>query len=116
MDTGSILGVPALRPSFLDHVSAACSKGKARNRTAVLGDRPEMNLLTLDYKCDDDPDEDPDEDDEFGEDDEENDDDDEDEEDIETWQVSSARCVPKVRTLLDFPDGNCLDLPRFQLS
>jgi hypothetical protein len=66
-------------------------------------------------RADDDLDDDPDEDDEdFDEADDAEDEDEEDEEDeAETWQVSEATLRSKGRSLLDFADRNCLDLPRF---
>ena len=94
MDAGSILGVSELRPSLLDHVSAAESRetqtGNAAGgaRAVTIGDNlcVRMNVTRLEDDIDDDLD---DEDDDFYDDDDEEDDDEDDEDDDEeTWQVS----------------------------
>jgi hypothetical protein len=84
LDPGSVLGVSALRPSFLDDVPAA----QAREYQIRSGN---SLVLAMRPYCLDDIDEDVDDDDGFYDDneaDDENDEDDEDEdEDEETWQV-----------------------------
>jgi hypothetical protein len=90
VDSGSILGVSALRPSFLDHLSAThAGEAEAGHGTGRVGVWRTMHILTLRYKFEDDVDDDPDEDDDFNEDDEGDDEgEDEDDEEEETWQVS----------------------------
>jgi hypothetical protein len=89
--------MPALRPSFLDHVPAPDPRetqaGRSR-RTSLVVNGLTMSVFTLRYKLQDDPDDDPDEDDDFDEDDEGDDEDDENEEDVETWQVSKEIPFP----------------------
>jgi hypothetical protein len=83
-----------MRPSFLDHVSAAETCRTESNRAGLVGHPPTVSFFTLRYKLQDDPDEDPDDDDFDDEDDEDEDDEDSDEEEPETWQVSRARRFP----------------------
>ena len=95
METRSILGVSALRPAFLDNVSAAsqtetCGTGEA------CGGRVVIHPVTIAIRVDDESDEDLDDDeDDFADTDEDDDDDenedDDDEDDVETWQVRTAR-------------------------
>jgi hypothetical protein len=85
VDSGSILGVPPLRPALLVDISAAESREDQTCRADVMNHlslSPLMNPYLLD---DDDPD---DEDDDFDDDDEGDDEEDEDEEEVETWQVA----------------------------
>ena len=93
MDTRSVLGVPALRSTFLDHVPAP----KPREGEACNGPRRMTHIygaqsFVSSYVLQDDPDDLPDDDDD--EDDPHDDDEDEDEEgdgeDVETWQVRRA--------------------------
>jgi hypothetical protein len=92
--TGSILGLSALRPSFLVNVPAT----ESRKGQACLGAQLMTNshlvlqFLTNIFRADDDVDEDVDDDDEFGDDDDESDEDEEegDDEETETWQVTSG--------------------------
>jgi hypothetical protein len=99
VDTGSILGLSALRPSLLVDVPAA----KPRKSQACLGAQLMTHrhlvsqLLTnpfrVDADLDDDDDVDDDDDDEFGDDDdsdEEGEGEEDNDEETETWQVSSA--------------------------
>jgi hypothetical protein len=88
VDAGSILGMPAMRPPFLDHVSTAKTAGPATdamNRTAQIffdgGDDPDDDDSF--YEDEDDDDRDGDEDDEDDDSDEDGDDD-----DVEPWHVS----------------------------
>ena len=123
MDAGSILGMSAVRPPFLDDVSAAQSReSEARDGAGFVtnGDNS-MSALTLRYRTEDEPDDDDldDEDeDEFQEGEEDGDeDDDEDEEEEETWQVAATDAVP-LKDSQNLTSGN--ELPRlapiFQLS
>jgi hypothetical protein len=90
VDTGSILGVPALRPSFLVHVSAAESRETEAGRTDVMKRLDLSPVMNHFFLQDDDLDDDPDEDDDLDEDDDDDDDEDEDDEDVETWQVARS--------------------------
>ena len=104
MGTRSVLGVRAVRPTFLDNVPASRKAQTCRARREAGGCHIMTNDLALDDDSDDDPDDD--EDDFFDtdeDDDEDTDDDDEEEDDVETWQVhSSARISAKARPWLDF--------------
>src|SRR5205823_3107163 len=87
LDPGSVLGMPALRPSFLDDLPAAQTREyqTRRGNSLVIAMRP--------YSLDD-IDEDVDDDDGFYEDqegDDDEDDEDDEDEDEETWQVSATR-------------------------
>ena len=96
MDSRSVLGVPAVWPSFLDNVPAAQSReGEARGGCqtsygagVVISDDEifarAFARLVLDGDVDEDDDFDDDNEDEDDDDDEEDDED----EDVETWQVS----------------------------
>jgi hypothetical protein len=92
VDTGSILGLSALRPSLLVDVSAA----EPREDQACIGAqlmtdrRVVLQPPASHYRVDDDIDDDVDDDDEFGDEDEDSDEEDEegDDEETETWQVS----------------------------
>jgi hypothetical protein len=101
--TRSVLGVPALRQTFLDNVPAAQPRQSQTHDGAGLvtnSDNTREPLTTryrLDDDIEDDVDEDDDEDDDIdgikeGDDDDDDDDDEEDgddeDEDEETWQVS----------------------------
>jgi len=92
VDTGSILGVQQLRPSFLDYLSAA----ESRQTEADNGERVVTTVDNCDtnYVLDDDEDDvdDEDDDEDFDEDDggDEDDEEDDDEEEEETWQVSQS--------------------------
>jgi hypothetical protein len=93
VDTGSILGLSAVRPSLLVNVPAA----ESRKDQACLGAQLMTHspfvvpILASLLRVDDDIDDDVDDDDEFGDDDEDPDEEDEDgDEETETWQVSSA--------------------------
>jgi hypothetical protein len=89
----SILGLPEVRPPFLDDLSAAQTSG---DRHAGGGRSPKRqasrNHFVMNYRAQDDPDEDTDDDGfyEENEDDDSDDadEDDDDDEDVETWQVS----------------------------
>ena len=109
MDAGSILGLPDLRPPFLDDVPAA-EKGRAEARDGVT-----VDPFTLRYNFqDDDDDSDPDDDD-FDEDSDEDDDDEPDEDEPETWQVlSNAVALKYGLSLTSAPDVPRLT-PIFQL-
>jgi len=94
VDAGSVLGLPALRPSLLVHLSTAESgesEGGHRAFVVTKIDNPEplMTRFDLDDDLDDEPDEDEDD---FDEDDEGEDGDEEADEDeeTETWQVSAV--------------------------
>jgi hypothetical protein len=90
-----------MRPSFLDDVSAAETRGRACTarrrgrsrstcacrRTRVISHKMSRHYV-LEYPVDDPDDED---DDDVDDDDEDEDDEDGDEEEIETWQVSDVR-------------------------
>ena len=93
-----------MRPSFLDHVSAAEASRRGRSgsrgtlrhptrtgrRTGVISHEMSRGYV-LEYPVDD-PDED--DDDDVDEDDDSDDDEDEDDEEVETWQVSLFATVP----------------------
>ena len=98
MDSRSILGLPAVRPPLLDHLSAAetgrrtGSRRRARRSGCEASRR--LGVLMMPFRLDD-IDDDPDDDDEGyyedSEDDPENEDDEDenDDEEEETWQVLS---------------------------
>ncbi len=94
MDAGSVLGLPDVRPSFLDDVPTAQEgRTEAAGHAHGVGSGPTLSIFTLRYKSDendDDPDADPDDDDDFDEDFGEDDDEESDEEEPETWQVSQG--------------------------
>jgi hypothetical protein len=101
--TRSVLGVRAMRPTFLDNVPASREAQTCRARCEAGG----RHIMTTDLALDDESDEDLDDDDDdffdTDEDDDEDADDDDEEEDVETWQVhSSARISAKARPWLDF--------------
>lgn len=95
MDAGSILGVPAVRPAFLDDLSTACPTEAESRRGADdmtnCGPGHDYSEGTRPWRADNDDEDDVDDDfdDEFGDEDDEDDEDEEDEnpEDPETWQV-----------------------------
>ena len=90
MDTGSILGVQPLRPSFLDDVSAAEPRQtKNDHRVRVVTTRDNLRRLFLE-----DDDDVEDEDDDLDDEEEDEDEEDDEDEDIETWQVSPQRSFP----------------------
>ena len=80
MDTRPVLGLPDLRPAFLDHVPAA----DPAETQAGHGADHMIRFHPDNDDADDDFDDDFDEDDDDGE----GDDDEDDEEEVETWQVS----------------------------
>jgi hypothetical protein len=85
VDARPVLGVPSLRPAFLDDVPAAEAESGDRTRETGAG----ACIMTPSYHFDDDDLDDSDEDDDFeDEDDESDDEEDEDDEETETWQVS----------------------------
>jgi hypothetical protein len=96
VDAGSILGVPPLRPSFLDDLSAARpAEAEARGARGMNDHEPKHDYSKDsptrfaddgDDELDDDLEDDFDDDDDDEEDDEEEDE----PEDPETWQVSGA--------------------------
>src|SRR5262245_51941748 len=100
VDARSILGVPAVRSTFLDDVSAAEpgeSEARRRTRAVVVAtrhrDNPRQvghNHAMTRYQLDEDFDEDIDEDDEDLDEDGDEDEEEDDEEDVETWQVSGG--------------------------
>jgi hypothetical protein len=98
VDARSVLGLPDLRPPFLDDISAAQEgRTEAAADARRVGTVPTVRVFTLRYKFDDpddDPDADPDDDDDFDEDFDEEDDDESDEEEPETWQVSKGIPFP----------------------
>ena len=100
MASGTVLGVSAVRPSFLVDVPAADSrKGEGRRRARlVVTILDNLAIDALRFVLEDAPDDDDydDEDADFEDDDEDEDadDEDEDDEDVETWQVSNLPCVP----------------------
>jgi hypothetical protein len=118
VDAGSILGVPTVRASFLDHLS---STGAAQAESRRGADDMIGHLQAHDYseqppawRVDDvEDDVDDDFDDEFGDEDEDDDDDEDDEnaEDPETWQVRRGPgfTLKTVGSSLDFRSGTCLD-------
>jgi hypothetical protein len=119
VDAGSVLGVPAVRTSLLDHVSSAGAAQAEARRGAddMIADRrahdySEESSTWLADDVEDDLDDDLD-DDEFGDEDDETDDDEEDEdaEEPETWQVfgKSGFTLKTVGGSLDFGLGTCLD-------
>jgi hypothetical protein len=86
VDAGSILGLSAVRPPFLDHLPAA----QAREYQTPCN----RNVMTIHPFSLDDIDEDVDDDDGFYEEeegDEDEDDDEDEDEDVETWQVAFLR-------------------------
>ena len=105
MDSRSILGLQRVRPSFLDHVSAAeagrggrssaSTRGRSTRRHASRAGRRARVIsheMSRDYVLEypiDDPDEE--DDDDVDEDDEGEEDEDGDEEEVETWQVFETR-------------------------
>ena len=114
----SVLGLPAVRTSLLDHVPAAqagrhgarrravgpsCARGAASGQ-AGSGTGFVMSPVRAD-DIDEDPDDDQgfyDEDDKDEDDDEEDEEEDEDDEEGETWQVLPGAGAPKFRSILDF--------------
>jgi hypothetical protein len=95
MDARSILGVSAMRTTFLVDVSAAQSRegqtGGNGARVVTIGDNSSPLGVSLDVFVDDDLDPDEEDDEDFDEDDEDSDEDENDEDDdeeTETWQVS----------------------------
>lgn len=98
MASGTVLGVSAVRPSFLVDVPAAGSrKGKGRRRARlVVTILDNLAIDAVRFVLEDVPDDDDfeDEDADFEDDDDDADDEDEDDEDVETWQVSNLPCVP----------------------
>lgn len=108
MDTGSVLGVPALRPALLVHVPAAESRQAEAAGDGARVVTTEHNLplsLATRFHLDDNPDDDIDDDeDDIDEDDDEDDEGDEDDEDddVETWQVTRTVIPAKQYLPLDF--------------
>jgi hypothetical protein len=96
MDTGPVLGVSEMRPSFLEHVPAAESRQAEACRGArlvTIRDKNDFHILPLHVQ--DDPDDyDEDEDDDVDEDDDEESDDEDDDEEEETWQVGRQVGMP----------------------
>src|SRR4051812_18096441 len=105
LDARPVLGMQSMRPSFLDHVSAACTaEAETRDGTGVMtahtmllsfaagGASVHTRVETLAYMLQDEDDDDDDDDDDVDSDDGDDDDEDEDEdeEEEETWQV--GRC------------------------
>lgn len=93
MDTRSVLGMPAVRPAFLDDLSAAQPRqGEARGGSRLVT-TPFCTAWSIrSFRLQDDPDYIPDDEDD-DEDDPQDDDDDEDEDDdeeVETWQVGEV--------------------------
>ena len=100
MGARPVLGVPALRPPFLDDVPAAQPRqDQAHDRDSLVtnSDNARAAHVTryrLDHKIEieddiDEEDDDIDEDDDHDDDDDDDEDEDEDE-DVETWQVSDS--------------------------
>ena len=103
MGTRSVLGVRAMRPTFLDNVPGASEAQTCRARREASGGHIMTNDLVLDDDSDDDLDDDDDDFSDTDEDDDEDTDDDDEEEEEETWQVySSAQISAKARPWLDF--------------
>ena len=104
MGTRSVLGVRAVRPTFLDNVPASSEAETGRARREAGGNGIMTNHLALDDESDDDLDDDEDDfSDTDEEDDDEDADDDDEEDDVETWQVhTSAQISAKARPWLDF--------------
>ena len=99
MGTRSVLGVRAVRKTFLDNVPASREAQTCRTRCEAGGG---CHIMTNDLALDDDSDDDlDDDDDDFSDTDEDEDedaDDDDEEEDVETWQVhTSAQISAKAR-------------------
>ena len=94
LDAGSVLGLPALRPAFLDHVPAAKPPENQACRVRLVTMTPPVAFLAPRYQLDDDPDDDLDDDDDLDEDDEDDDEDDDEEDDVETWQVAEMGRSP----------------------
>ena len=93
METRSVLGVSALRPAFLDNVSAAGQAETCGTREACRG-RIVIHLVTIAIRVDDDDEDLDDDEDDFAdtdEDDDSDEDEEDDEDDVETWQVRTAR-------------------------
>jgi hypothetical protein len=89
--TRSVLGVRAVRPTFLDNVPASGEAQTCRARREAGGCHIMTNDLALDDDSDDDLDDDEDDFSDTDEDDDEDADDDDEEDDVETWQVHSFR-------------------------
>jgi hypothetical protein len=98
VDARPILGLQQMRSPFLDDLSAAETRSRARGcsrasdtcacrRTCVISHKMSRHYV-LEYPVDDPDDED---DDDVDDDDKDEDDEDDDEEEIETWQVSDVR-------------------------
>jgi hypothetical protein len=98
VDAGSVLGLPDVRPPFLDDVSAAEEgRTEAASDARSVGNGLTVSVFTLRYKLDendDDPDADPDDGEDFDDDFDEDDDEESDEEEPETWQVYKERPFP----------------------
>ena len=88
MDAGSILGLQQMRPTLLDHISAA------RSPKAQAGHGARLVIHADDGDLDEDLDED--EEDFDGDDDADEDDEDDDEEEEETWQVYGRYVALKI--------------------
>ena len=98
MDPGSVLGMPALRASFLDDVSTPQKRqAEAGNGTCFVIANTPFVWSARAFELQDDPDYVPDDEDDDDEmDDEDDDDADEDEgddDDVETWQVGGLTPV-----------------------
>ena len=86
MGTGSVLGVPSVRPAFLDDLSTTGSRQGETDGGRIVTDRCAWRV---DDENDDDLDDDDDDfqDTDEDEDTDDEDDEDDDEDDVETWQV-----------------------------
>ena len=116
MAAGSILGVPEMRTTFLDHVSTAgpresqahAAGNGTRDVVAPVGmlmNAYGFGVAAVSVQDFQDPDDDVDDEDDNVDDDDDDDDDDEDdddEEEVETWQVSESIRSAKGPASLDF--------------
>jgi len=97
VDARSILGLSALRPSFLDDLPSAQSRQSQTRRVhlVIFTASSSTPFAPLRLQIDDDFDDDVEDDDDLDaeQDDEDEDDEDEDDDDVETWQVAGiGRC------------------------
>jgi len=96
VDAGSVLGVSALRPAFLDDVSAAEPRqSETRRRARIVTIRDIHDCGSRAVRLQDDFEDFDEDDDDFDNDDEDADEDaEDDEEDEETWQVRDRVRTP----------------------
>ena len=90
MEARSVLGVPALRPPFLDDLPAAKARRAEADRGRVVKSLATSRVVfrcDVDGEVDDDSDDNEDDPYDTDENDDDEDDEDDEEDDVETWQV-----------------------------